>query len=141
VLLLLAAALHVRRGRPRLLPLALATGLVVTGGLLVTFLANVPLNDELATVDLTAPPDVLAQAREDDEDPWNAWNIVRTVACAAALTATHPRHAPTSGAHCSRIAARSSRPRRCCAGRAVTVERGGDLLGVLVGGAECRGGL
>jgi uncharacterized membrane protein len=83
VLLLITTALHARD--PRRLPLALATALVVAGGLLVTFLANVPLNDDLATVDLTAAPDVLARARADYEDPWNAWNAVRTVACTAAL--------------------------------------------------------
>ena len=85
LLLLVATALHAREGNPRLLPLGAAVGLVVVGGLLVTFLANVPLNDELATVELTATPEVLAQAREDYEEPWNAWNAVRAVACTAAL--------------------------------------------------------
>jgi uncharacterized membrane protein len=58
---------------------------VITGGLCVTFFANVPLNDELATVLPSAPPDVLAQARAGYEDAWNAWNAVRVLACSAAL--------------------------------------------------------
>lgn len=68
-----------------MVPLALATVVVIAGGLFVTFFANVPLNDELAGVDLRAGPEALAQARADDEDPWNTWTAVRTVACAAAL--------------------------------------------------------
>jgi uncharacterized membrane protein len=85
VLLLAATALHARARSPRLAPLALATVLVVAGGLCVTFFANVPLNDELATVRPTAPPDVLAQARAGYEDAWNAWNTVRVLTCTAAL--------------------------------------------------------
>lgn len=86
LLLCVAVALHVPRRSARLLPLALATVLVVVGGLLVTFVANVPLNDDLATVRLDeASPQTLAQARADYEDPWNAWNAVRTVACTVAL--------------------------------------------------------
>jgi hypothetical protein len=56
-----------------------------SSGLVVTFLANVPLNDELAAVDLTASPDVLAQAGKIYEAPWDAWNAVRAVARTAAL--------------------------------------------------------
>jgi uncharacterized membrane protein len=85
LLLVVATVLHARAHSPRLPALALATGLVVAGGLLVTFLASVPLNDELATVDPNAAASVLADARADYEDAWNAWNTVRTVACAAAL--------------------------------------------------------
>ena len=63
----------------------LAGGLVFGGGLLVTFLANVPLNDDLAAVNPDAGQGVLARARADYEDPWNTWNAIRTVACTAAL--------------------------------------------------------
>jgi uncharacterized membrane protein len=85
VTLALAAVLHARDRSPRLPPLLVATGLVFVGGLLVTFAANVPLNDELAAVELTAAPDVLARARADYEDPWNTWNAIRAAACTAAL--------------------------------------------------------
>ena len=39
----------------------------------------------LYAVDPDARREVLAQTRADYEDPWNAWNAVRTVACTAAL--------------------------------------------------------
>ena len=51
----------------------------------VTVGANVPLNDELTRA---GDPDRiadLAAVRERFEDPWAAWNIVRTVASTAAL--------------------------------------------------------
>jgi uncharacterized membrane protein len=85
LLLIVATALHAASRSRRLAPLLLACGLVIGGGLLVTFLANVPLNDELAAVDPDAGRDVLARARADYEDPWNTWNAVRTITCTAAL--------------------------------------------------------
>lgn len=85
LLLVLTTALHASPPGPRLAPLLLAGALVVGGGLLITFVANVPLNDELAAVYPDARREVLAQARADYEDPWNTWNAVRTVACTAAL--------------------------------------------------------
>jgi uncharacterized membrane protein len=85
LLLIVAAALHAASRSPRLAPLLLAGGLVIGGGLLVTFLANVPLNDDLAAVNPDAGQEALARARADYEDPWNTWNAVRTVACTAAL--------------------------------------------------------
>ncbi len=53
--------------------------------LAVTVGANVPLNDEI--VDAGNPDQIadLAAVRDDFEDPWVAWNIVRTVVSAAAL--------------------------------------------------------
>jgi uncharacterized membrane protein len=83
LLLIVTTALHAASHSPRLAPLLLACGLVIGGGLLVTFLANVPLNDDLAAVDPDAGRDVLARA--DYEDPWNTWNAVRTITCTAAL--------------------------------------------------------
>jgi uncharacterized membrane protein len=85
LLLIVATALHAASHSPRLAPLLLAGGLVIGGGLLVTFLANVPLNDDLAGVDPNAGQEVLARARADYEDPWNTWNAVRTITCTAAL--------------------------------------------------------
>lgn len=83
LLLVLATALHARS--PRRTPLLLATVLVLGGGLVTTFAANVPLNDELAAVDLNAGARGLAAARADYEDAWNTWNTLRTLACTAAL--------------------------------------------------------
>jgi uncharacterized membrane protein len=47
--------------------------------------ANVPLNDELG--DAGSPDRIadLAAVRDDFEDPWVAWNIVRTLVVTGAL--------------------------------------------------------
>lgn len=58
--------------------------IVLMGGLGVTFLANVPLNDEPAEVDPSSSRR-LAAARAGYEDAWNLWNALRVVACTAAL--------------------------------------------------------
>ena len=82
----LAAALHARRRSPRAMLLIAAATLYVVGGFGVTFGFNVPLNDELALLDLaSASPAEVAQARADYEGTWNAWNAVRTVASTLAL--------------------------------------------------------
>ena len=85
VFLLLATAAHARGRSPRLVPIAAAAALYVLGGLVLTFAASVPLNDQLAAVDLDAGSQALAQARADYEATWNAWNAARTVASTAAL--------------------------------------------------------
>jgi uncharacterized membrane protein len=81
-----ALVLEWRRGRSEAFPWIVA-GLAVylVGAFVVTVGANVPLNDELA--DAGAPDRIadLAAAREDFEDPWIAWNVVRTVASTVAL--------------------------------------------------------
>ncbi len=82
-LLLLATIAH--RGTRRFGALLIATLLVVVGGLLVTFAFSVPLNDDLAETAVREGPGALAQAREDYQDPWNAWNAVRVLACSMAL--------------------------------------------------------
>ena len=53
--------------------------LYIGGGFLLTAFINVPMNDQLATVDPEAPARVLAQARDAYEGPWDFWNGVRTV--------------------------------------------------------------
>ena len=86
LLLPLAAALHAQRRSPRARWLLAATLLYVIGGFGVTFAFNVPLNEELARLDLaSASPAELAAAREAYEDAWNAWNAVRTVASTLAV--------------------------------------------------------
>ena len=52
--------------------------LYIGGGFMVTFLVNVPMNEELARVG-GASPEVLARIRADYEGPWNFWNGARTV--------------------------------------------------------------
>ncbi len=51
----------------------------------ITSAINIPLNEDLVNAgDPDAIPN-LAAVRDDFEDPWVAWNIVRTVASTAAL--------------------------------------------------------
>ena len=77
--LLVALAAHAPRPRSRsFLLIALAAVLYIGGGFMVTFLVNVPMNEELARVGDLGPA-ALAQARAEYEGPWNLWNGVRTV--------------------------------------------------------------
>ena len=76
---LLALAVHASRLRSRRFVLiALAAVLYIGGGFMVTFLVNVPMNEELARVGEVGPA-TLAQVRAQYEGPWNFWNGVRTV--------------------------------------------------------------
>ena len=81
VLFLLAAlVVHLPRLRSgRFLLISVACLLYIGGGFLLTAFINVPMNDQLATVDPDAPARVLSRAREAYEDPWNFWNGIRTV--------------------------------------------------------------
>ena len=73
-----ALAAHLPRRRSvRFRLIALACVLYVGGSFLVTILANVPLNEELARVANDAPADELARAKAAYEEPWNFWNGVR----------------------------------------------------------------
>jgi uncharacterized membrane protein len=76
---------HHRSGRFRLI--ALACVLYVGGSFLVTVLANVPLNEELARVAADAPANELARARSAYEEPWNFWNGVRGLFSVVAFVA------------------------------------------------------
>ncbi len=77
--LLLALAVHAPRPRSRRFVLiALAAVLYIGGGFIVTFLVNVPMNEDLARVGDAAPA-VLAQVRAEYEGSWNFWNGVRTL--------------------------------------------------------------
>jgi uncharacterized membrane protein len=67
------------------------TGWIVAGlvlytlTLLVTFAFHFPLNDDLTNAGDPARIENLAEVRDDFEDPWVVWNIVRTLASTAAL--------------------------------------------------------
>ena len=85
--LLLALAVQAPRLRSRrFLLIALAAVLYIGGGFMVTFLVNVPMNEELARVG-EATPEVLAAARTEYEGSWNFWNGVRTVFSSLAFLA------------------------------------------------------
>ncbi len=79
---LIAHLPHQRSGRLRLIFLGCA--LYFGGSFLVTVLANIPLNEELARVAADAPAGELARARAAYEGPWNFWNGVRGIFSAAA---------------------------------------------------------
>jgi uncharacterized membrane protein len=73
-------------GSPRFFLLVAAAVLYIVGVLGVSFAANIPLNDTLAGFSLSsATAHQAALARASYEDPWNAWNLVRTYASVAAL--------------------------------------------------------
>jgi uncharacterized membrane protein len=84
--LALAALVVVRRSGSRREIRWIVAALVLYGvAFLVTVAFNIPLNDELAEA---GDPERIADAgrvRDDFYGPWVAWNIVRTVACTAAL--------------------------------------------------------
>lgn len=85
--LLLALLLHAPRPfSGRFLLVALACALYIGGGVLVTVLVNVPLNEELAGVNGGSPA-ALAEARAEYEDAWNLWNGVRALCSSLALLA------------------------------------------------------
>jgi uncharacterized membrane protein len=86
--LLLALAAHAPRPRSRRFVLiALAALAYIGGGFVVTFLVNVPMNEELARVGGDLGPAALAQVRAGYEGPWNFWNGVRTVFSSLAFVA------------------------------------------------------
>ena len=80
VSLLLALAVHAPRPRSRRFVLVvLAAVLYIGGGFMVTFLINVPMNEELARVSVDElGPAAFERVREGYEEPWNFWNGVRT---------------------------------------------------------------
>jgi uncharacterized membrane protein len=89
-LLLLLAALAVHFPRPRsgrFWLVALACILYVGGGFLLTSFVNVPMNNDLAAVDPGAPVQILSEARDAYEGPWDFWNGMRTVFSSVAFLA------------------------------------------------------
>ena len=82
--LLVALALLVHLGTPRLVPIALAL-VLVAATIIITVTLNVPLNNELADVDLDASSSALDTARNEYASDWGVWNLLRTITCSAAL--------------------------------------------------------
>jgi uncharacterized membrane protein len=86
--LVLALVVHTPRLRTRrFMLIALAAVLYIGGGFMLTFLVNVPMNQELALVSSEAAPATLAQIRAEYEGPWNFWNGVRTLFSSLAFLA------------------------------------------------------
>jgi uncharacterized membrane protein len=81
----LAAALHLGAGHRAALPWIIAALVLYALTLVITFAANVPLNNELAAA---GDPDRiadLAAVRERFEGAWVRWNVLRTVTSVAAF--------------------------------------------------------
>ena len=86
--LLLALAVHAPRPRSRrFVQIALAALAYIGGGVVLTFLVNVPMHEELARVGGDLGPAAVAQVRAGYEGPWNFWNGVRTVFSSLAFVA------------------------------------------------------
>ena len=84
---LAAAALAARMARERRAALlfGLACALYLAGGLALTLLANVPMNEALASVRIPADAAEAGAVWADYSADWQLWNIARTVVCAAVL--------------------------------------------------------
>lgn len=87
VVLLTAAFAQYRAGNHRrATTLGVSAGLYLIGVLGVTAGGNIPLNNELAALDLsTSDAAALAERRVAYERPWNRWHYVRTVASVVAF--------------------------------------------------------
>jgi len=93
--LIAVAAVQQRRGEnPDVARWTWAALALYVAGLIVTMAVNVPLTDDLVAAQ---PRNVseFAAVRENFEDPFNAWNIVRTIlhTAAVACLAVIPRRA------------------------------------------------
>lgn len=86
LLLPLAAGLHWRAGGRRWYLLVAAASIFWVGSLGITFVANIPLNEKLASFPTQqAPASQAASARAAFASSWNHWHAVRTVASVAAM--------------------------------------------------------
>ncbi|MEU1040514.1 DUF1772 domain-containing protein [Streptomyces sp. NPDC005551] len=83
--LLTAVSAWQSRGRPGLRVWVAAALLAVVLALVVTVAANIPLNNGLADAGEPARIADPAAVREEFEDPWVAWNVVRALLSTLAL--------------------------------------------------------
>jgi uncharacterized membrane protein len=105
LLLPVAAGLYWRAGGTRRYVLVAAAAIFLVGSLGVTLVANIPLNEQLASFPAQhASATQAAVARVAFADSWNHWHVLRTVASVAAtvlavaacLAAGSARLAPTN---------------------------------------------
>lgn len=81
-----AAAFQDAGGSPVFAPTRVALGLYVVT-LVITFAANIPLNNRLARAGNARRVDDPAAVRRAFFEPWVRWNILRALTCAAAFAA------------------------------------------------------
>jgi uncharacterized membrane protein len=84
LLTIAAAALHLQEGQRHGLPWIVAGLVLYVVMLVITNRMNIPLNDQLDAVGDPRRAVDLHTVRQRFEDPWIAWNIVRTIANVAA---------------------------------------------------------
>lgn len=85
VLFLTSAVLLLQQARAAAVWFALAGMVYLIGGLVLTMVVNVPMNEALGNMPV---PDDITNAQEVWQAysaPWQVWNLVRTVASAVAL--------------------------------------------------------
>ena len=84
---LAAAALAARVARQRRAALffGLAGALYLAGGLGLTLMANMPMNEALAEIAVPAQAAAAGAIWADYSADWQLWNIARTVVCAVVL--------------------------------------------------------
>ncbi|HEY7596194.1 MAG TPA: anthrone oxygenase family protein [Actinophytocola sp.] len=80
-----AAIMHHRMGARAAARWIIAGLALYVVALAVTMGFNIPLNQQLAKAGLPGGTADLAAARADFEGPWDAYNVVRTIACTLAL--------------------------------------------------------
>lgn len=86
VLLALTAGLSWGAGRGGArLPFAAAALVYLIGGMGLTLLANVPMNEALAQVTVPAEPEEAQRLWDAYSGPWQVWNATRTVFSGVAL--------------------------------------------------------
>jgi uncharacterized membrane protein len=89
VVLLVAAVLARQAGFPVSARAFLAAGLVYfSGGLVLTALVNVPMNEALADVHLPLVPGEAETVWSAYSQPWQIWNTIRACVSGLALTLT-----------------------------------------------------
>lgn len=89
VVLGLTAALLVRCGqRGAAIWFALAAGVYLLGGFVVTVMVNVPMNQALAKVIVPATTEAAQEIWQDYSGRWQFWNQLRTVASGLAVLLT-----------------------------------------------------
>ena len=88
VLLATAALARLCRHRHAAALFAGAGLLYLLGGMVPTLAVNVPMNEALAAVALPLDPAEAAQVWRGYSEPWQVWNIIRTLASGGALLLT-----------------------------------------------------
>lgn len=85
LVLLMTAAVNWRRSQAAAMAFAAAALIYGLGGLLLTMLVNVPMNEVLAQIAIPADSGEAGTIWAEYSVPWQLWNQIRTLASGAAL--------------------------------------------------------